>query len=294
MIYKSIIDLIGRTPVLEVEGLYVKLEYFNASGSVKDRAAKWMIEGLESSGRLRLGDTIVEPTSGNTGISLAMIGAAKGYPVVLVMPETMSVERQTVMKAYGAKIILTEGKLGMKGAIETALHLVESEGYVMPSQFDNPDNVRAHEESTAREILEDFKTLDYIVSGIGTGGTISGIGKVLKKERPGVKIIGVEPAESPVLTRNEKGSHGIQGIGAGFIPAILDLNIIDEIKTITTADAKVETKTLAGKGIFLGISSGAAIKAGKDLVKEHPGKTVLVIAPDGGLKYLSTGVYGND
>jgi cysteine synthase A len=291
MIYKSIIDLIGRTPVVEIDGLYVKLEYFNASGSVKDRAAKRMIEGLERSGRLRPGDTIIEPTSGNTGISLAMIGAAKGYPVILVMPETMSVERQTVMKAYGAKIILTEGKLGMKGAIETALRLVESEGYVMPGQFDNPDNVRAHEESTAREILADFEKLDYLVSGIGTGGTISGIGRVLKKERPETVIIGVEPAESPVITRNEKGSHGIQGIGAGFIPAILDLQVIDEVRTVATAEAKSEARKISEKGLFLGISSGAALKVGRDLLRENPGKTVLVIAPDGGLKYLSTGVY---
>lgn len=292
MIYKQISDLIGNTPVLEIKGLYIKLEYLNASGSVKDRAAKWMIEGMEKDGLLKKGDVIVEPTSGNTGISLAMIGAAKGYQVILVMPETMSVERQKVMKAYGAKIILTDGKKGMSGAIEEANRLVKDNGYVMPQQFDNKYNVIAHEESTAQEIIKDFKELDYFVAGIGTGGTISGVGKMLKKHYPNIKIIGVEPLESPFITKAEKGPHGIQGIGAGFIPAILNLNVIDEVKTVSSEDAKTTTKKYAKQGLFLGISAGAAIYVGLELLEKHgKDKKVLVLAPDGGLKYLSTDVF---
>lgn len=292
MIYDKITDLIGNTPVIKLDGLYIKLEAFNASGSVKDRAAKWMIEGLEKRGLLKPGDTIVEPTSGNTGISLAMIGAAKGYKVVLIMPDTMSVERQRVMKAYGAKIILTEGKLGMAGAINEAERMVKEEGCVMPMQFDNPDNVLAHEEGTAQEILKDFPELDFFVAGIGTGGTITGVAKAIKKVYEKVKVIGVEPAESPMITGGYKGSHGIQGIGAGFIPSILDLSLIDEVMTVETKVAQAETRRLSEKGLFLGISSGAAIHAGYELLKKHGiDKKILVIAPDGGLKYLSTGIF---
>lgn len=292
MIYENLLDLIGNTPVVKLDGIYIKLESYNFSGSVKDRPAKWMIEGLEKDGYLTPGKTIVEPTSGNTGISLAMIGAIKGYEVVLVMPDTMSVERQQIMKAYGAKIILTDGKKGMNGAIEEATRLVREKGYVMPSQFENKYNVKAHEESTAKEIINDFKHIDYVVSGIGTGGTITGLGNVLKEKYPDIKIIGVEPSESPVLNGGAKGAHGIQGIGAGFKPDILDLNVVDEVITISTEDAKKEANRLAKKGLFLGISSTAAIKVGYNL-REVVGqdKVILVIAPDSGFKYLSTGIY---
>lgn len=294
MIVKDVLSLIGNTPVIEQDGIFIKLEYLNASGSVKDRAAKWMIEGLEKDGILKPGSVIVEPTSGNTGISLAMIGSVKGYKVVLVMPETMSVERQLVMKAYGAEIVLTEGKKGMAGAIEEANRLVKEKGYVMPGQFDNKYNVLAHEESTAQEIIRDFENLDYLVAGIGTGGTITGLAKVLKNHYPNIKIIGVEPVESPVITQGTKGPHGIQGIGAGFIPSILDLKYIDEVITISTNDAKQETKRIAKHGLFLGISCGAAIKVAYDLLKKvGVNKKILVIAPDGGLKYLSTGVFND-
>jgi cysteine synthase A len=292
MIYENLLDLIGNTPVVKLDGIYIKLESYNFSGSVKDRPAKWMVEGLEKDGILTPGKTIVEPTSGNTGISLAMIGAVKGYEVVLVMPDTMSIERQQIMKAYGAKIILTEGKKGMNGAIEEATRLVREKGYVMPSQFENKYNVKSHEESTAKEILKDFEQVDYIVSGIGTGGTITGLGKILKEKFPEIKIIGVEPSESPVLNGGAKGAHGIQGIGAGFKPDILDMDVVDDVITISTEDAKAEANRLAKKGLFLGISSAAAIKVGynlHDVVGDN--KVILVIAPDNGFKYLSTGVY---
>ncbi|HHU28114.1 TPA: cysteine synthase A [bacterium] len=292
MIYENLLDLIGNTPVVKLDGIYIKLESYNFSGSVKDRPAKWMVEGLEKDGILTPGKTIVEPTSGNTGISLAMIGAVKGYEVVLVMPDTMSIERQQIMKAYGAKIILTEGKKGMNGAIEEATRLVREKGYVMPSQFENKYNVKSHEESTAKEILKDFEQVDYIVSGIGTGGTITGLGKILKEKFPEIKIIGVEPSESPVLNGGAKGAHGIQGIGAGFKPDILDMDVVDDVITISTEDAKAEANRLAKKGLFLGISSAAAIKVGYNLHEVvGDNKVILVIAPDNGFKYLSTGVY---
>lgn len=292
MIYQNILDLIGNTPVVYLDGIFIKLEGYNISGSVKDRPAKWMIEGLEHDRILTKGKTIVEPTSGNTGISLAMIGALKGYEVVLVMPSTMSVERQQVMKAYGAKIILTDGKLGMNGAIEEAKRLVREEGYVMPSQFENKYNVLSHEESTAQEILNDFQHIDYIVSGIGTGGTITGIGNILKKKFPNLKLIGVEPVESAILNGGTKGPHGIQGIGAGFKPDILNMEVVDDVITISTDETKEEAKKLAKKGLFLGISSAAAIKVAynlRQIVGED--KTILAIAPDNGFKYLSTEVF---
>lgn len=292
MIVQNMSELIGNTPVVKYKDLYIKLEYFNASGSVKDRAAKWMIEGMEKDGILKPGDTIVEPTSGNTGISLAMIGASKGYKVVLVMPSTMSKERQDVMKAFGAEIILTDGSLGMSGAIAEANRLVLEENYVMPQQFENKYNVLAHEESTAKEIIKDFKDLDFFVAGIGTGGTITGVSKVIKKYYPNIKIIGVEPAESPIITKGEKGTHKIQGIGAGFVPKILDLDYVDEVVTVSSEFAKNTTVEVAKRGIFLGISSGAAIKVGLDIIEKYGNdKKVLVIAPDGGFKYLSTETY---
>jgi len=292
MIKKNILELIGNTPVVELDGIYLKLEYLNASGSVKDRPAKWMVEGLEKDGILKPESVIVEPTSGNTGISLAMIGAVKGYKVVLVMPDTMSIERRQVMNAYGAELILTDGKKGMNGAIEEAKRLVSEKNYVMPSQFENQYNVLSHQESTAKEIIDDFIDLDYLVCGIGTGGTITGLSKVLKQHYLNLKIIGVEPVESPFITKGEKGPHGIQGIGAGFIPSILNLDYVDEIITISTSDAKEETKRIAQKGLFLGISSGAAIKVGYDLLNSvGKDKKILVITPDGGLKYLSNKIF---
>jgi len=293
MIVKSIDELIGNTPVIYHKGIYIKLEYFNASGSVKDRAAKWMIEGMEKDGRLKKGDTIVEPTSGNTGISLAMIGASKGYKVVLVMPDTMSKERRDMMRAYGAELVLTDGALGMSGAVEEAKRLVKEKGYVMPQQFENEYNVLAHEESTAKEIIKDFKELDYFVAGIGTGGTITGVSKVIKSYYENVKIIGVEPEESPIITKGYKGPHKIQGIGAGFIPKILDLKWVDEVVRVSYTDAKATAQKIAKEGIFLGISSGAAIKVAYDLLEKYPDKKILVIAPDGGLKYLSTETYNS-
>ena len=291
MIYKNIMQLIGNTPVLNFEGLFVKLESFNASGSVKDRAAKWMIEGLETRGILKPGMVIIEPTSGNTGISLAMIGAAKKYKVILVMPDTMTLERRQLMMAYGAELILTEGSKGMKGAIAEAKRLVDEKGYLMPSQFANSDNVLSHEQSTAIEIMNDFTDLDFLVCGIGTGGTITGTAKVLKTHFPNLKVIGVEPEESPLITKNISGPHGIQGIGAGFIPDILDLELIDEVRTIDTISTRKEAKRLAQNGLFLGISSAAAFLVGQSILKENPLCKVLVIAPDGGNKYLSTNIY---
>lgn len=291
MIYSNILQLIGNTPVLNFEGLFVKMESFNASGSVKDRAAKWMIEGLETRGLLKPGMVIIEPTSGNTGISLAMIGAAKKYKVILVMPDTMTLERRQLMMAYGAELILTEGSKGMKGAIAEAKRLVNEKGYLMPSQFANSDNVLSHEQSTAIEIMNDFADLDYLVCGIGTGGTITGTAKVLKNHFPNLKVIGVEPEESPIITKNISGPHGIQGIGAGFIPDILDLKLIDEVRTIDTVSTRKEAKRLAQNGLFLGISSAAAFLVGQSILKKNPLSKVLVIAPDGGNKYLSTNIY---
>lgn len=294
MIINDAIGLIGNTPVVKYQGLYVKLEYLNSTGSVKDRPAKWMIEGLEKDGILKAGNVIVEPTSGNTGISLAMIGAVKGYKVVLVMPETMSLERRQIMNAYGAEIVLTPGEAGMAGSIAEAERLVKEKGYVMPSQFDNYYNVVSHIESTAVEIMNDFEKLDYLVCGIGTGGTITGLSKTLKDKYPNLKVVGVEPTESPVITKGQKGPHSIQGIGAGFIPKILDLALIDEVRTIASQDAIAQTKATAKAGLLLGISAGAAIKVGFDILKEvGQEKNILVIAPDGGLKYLSMGIFND-
>lgn len=292
MIINSAIDLIGNTPVIKYKNIYLKLEYLNSSGSIKDRPAKWMIEGLEKDGLLKPGDVIVEPTSGNTGISLAMIGAVKGYKVVLVMPESMSLERRQVISAYGAEIVLTDAAEGMAGSIKEAERLVKEQGYVMPSQFTNYYNVISHIESTAIEIVNDFEKLDVLVCGIGTGGTISGLSKALKEKFPNLKVVGVEPEESPVISKGEKGAHGIQGIGAGFIPSILDLSLVDEVRTVSSFDAIMQTKATAKEGLLLGISSGAAIKAGLDISNElRNNETILVIAPDGGLKYLSTGIF---
>lgn len=288
MIYTSLADLVGNTPIVAATGIYFKLEQYNPSGSVKDRAVRSMLMGMQERGLLHPGDTIVEPTSGNTGIALAMLGATYGYHIILIMPDTMSIERRQVMLAYGAEVRLTPGSQGMAGSIALAEQLVRENGYKMLDQFNNTDNRAAHRQ-TAKEIIRDMKHLDYVVVGIGTGGTISGIAPFLKSYYPNVQIVGVEPSESPVLTKGQKGSHGIQGIGAGFVPSILQLEGVDRIETVDTESARSTMKALAKQGLFFGISSGAAAHVAYRLLAEHPTATILAIAPDGGLKYLSEG-----
>ncbi len=301
MIYENILDLIGKTPILKLKNLcdeecadiFVKLEKYNLTGSVKDRAALSMIEHAEKDGLLKPGSIIVEPTSGNTGIALAAIGKIKGYKVIIVMPETMSEERRKIIKTYGAELILTEGSKGMNGAISKAMELAKSdEKYFVPQQFINRYNPQKHYETTALEILEDIPDLDAFVAGVGTGGTIVGIGKRLKEEKENIKICAVEPLESPVLSGGQPGSHKIQGIGAGFIPEIYDASFVDEVITVSSEEAfDVVRKVLEKEGIFLGISSGAsicaALKIGKQLGK---GKKVLALSPDGGEKYMSMNI----
>lgn len=303
MIANNIIDLIGETPILKMNNIvekdwsdvYLKLEYFNPAGSVKDRPALYMIEEAEKKGKLKKGSVIVEPTSGNTGIGLAMVGAAKGYKVILVMPDTMSVERRSLLNAYGAEVILTPGEKGMQGSIDKAEELVRNnENYFLPYQFKNPDNPKAHEETTALEILKQMNgDIDVFIAGIGTGGTITGVGKVLKKEIPNVKIIGVEPASSPLLSGGDAGPHKIQGIGANFIPEILDLDLLDGVEKIKDEDAIEMTRRLATKeGVLLGISSGAAAFAALKWAKKlGEGKRIVAIAPDSGERYLSTKIF---
>jgi len=283
MIYNNVLDLVGHTPVVKYENIYIKLEGYNPGGSIKDRAAKYMLIKAMENGSLKKGDTIVEPTSGNTGIGLACLGPSLGLKVVIIMPDSMSVERIKAIKAYGAEVILTDGKLGMKGAIDLANKLVKEKKYHIMGQFDNPDNALAHYETTASEIIDDFKELDYIVCTIGSGGTITGLAKRLKEVYPNIKVIGVEPDESPLLSKGYAGSHRIQGIGANFIPSILDLKLVDKIITVKSDDCFIEMERLAKKGLFLGISSAAAVIAGKTLGKGN----ILVISPDSGLKYLS-------
>ena len=301
MIYSNILDLIGNTPILKLKNLgddqcadiYVKLEKYNLTGSVKDGAALSMIEAAEKAGILKPGSIIVEPTSGNTGIALAAIGKIKGYKVIIIMPETMSEERRKIIKTFGAELILTDGSKGMNGAISKALELAQSdERYFVPQQFENIYNPQKHYETTAVEILKDIPDLDAFVAGVGTGGTIVGIGKRLKKEKNDIKIYAVEPSESPVLSGGKAGPHKIQGIGAGFIPKIYDSTYVDEVITIDSEEAfDMVRKVLEKEGIFLGISSGAsicaALKIGKKLGK---GKKVLAISPDGGEKYMSMGI----
>ncbi len=301
MIYSNIIETIGKTPIVKLNNIidedmaevYVKLEYFNPAGSIKDRAALSMIEAFISEGKLKKGDTIVEPTSGNTGIGAAMIAASQGFKIVLVMPETMSVERRKLLLAYGAEIILTEGSLGMSGAIKKAEELVSKEGYVMLSQFENPDNPKAHRESTALEILEDMKNFDVFVAGVGTGGTISGVGEVLKQKLPNLKIVAVEPYDSAVISGEKASAHKLQGIGAGFIPQNLNLDIIDSIEKVKNEEAFEACRNMAKKeGILVGISSGAALSAALKLAKQlGKGKRILFIAPDSGERYLSMDVF---
>jgi len=300
---RSVLDLIGSTPVVRLRNLpgkddaevWGKLESFNPGGSVKDRICLSMIEAAERDGKLKPGATIVEPTSGNTGIGLALVAAVKGYRLVLTMPDTMSEERRSLLAAYGARLILTPDTKGMGGAIHKAEELLlEHSDYFMPQQFNNPANPEAHRRTTAVELLKQFKRIDAFVSGVGTGGTITGVGEVLKDRMKGVRIYAVEPAASPVLSGNEPGYHKIQGIGAGFIPGVLNTNIYDEVMTVTDEDAALYTRRLAlEEGILVGISSGAAccaaLKVAKILGKGH---VVVTIFADKGENYLSTDIFG--
>lgn len=302
MILNNIYESIGNTPTVKLNNLQedhmaeilVKIESFNPSGSVKDRAALYMVEAAEKDGTLKKGKAIIEPTSGNTGIGLAMIGASKGYRVILVMPDTMSVERRKILKAYGAEIILTDGKLGMSGSVEKAKQLAEENGYFMPGQFSNINNTRAHYETTAREIIRDTdKKLDAFIAGVGTGGTVSGVGKKLKEEIEGIKIVAVEPLESHVLTGGTPGPHKIQGMGANFVPDIFDRNVVDEILQIDAKEAYKYTRLLGEQeGILAGISCGANLAAAIVMAKRlGKGKRVLTILPDTGERYLSTDLF---
>lgn len=302
-VVQSITDLIGDTPLLRLTkvvpagsaGVYVKLESFNVGGSVKDRIALNMIEVAEQEGNLKKGDTIVEPTSGNTGVGLAMIGAAKGYKVLIVMPDTMSTERRKLAQAYGAELLLTPGADGIKASIAKARELAEQPGYFMPLQFENLANPAVHAATTGPEILEAFngEAPDAFVSGVGTGGTLTGAGKVLKNVNPDTKIYAVEPAESPVLSGGDPGSHKIQGIGTGFVPKVLDTILYDEVIKVTSEEAADMTRRLAKEeGLLVGPSSGAAIKAAIDVAKSlKSNQRVVVVAPDNGERYLSTGVF---
>ncbi len=307
-IYTSADQLIGKTPLLElthienVLGLkariLAKLEYFNPAGSVKDRIAKAMIDEAEASGKLKPGSVIIEPTSGNTGIGLAAVAAARGYRIIIVMPETMSVERRQLMKAYGAELVLTEGAKGMKGAIAKAEELAkETPNSFIPGQFVNPANPKAHRETTGPEIYEDTDgAVDIFVAGVGTGGTVTGVGEYLKSKKATVKVVAVEPASSAVLSTGVAGTHKIQGIGAGFVPAVLNTGIYDEIITVENEDAFAIGKLIGkNEGVLVGISSGAAAFAAIELAKrpENEGKTIVVLLPDTGDRYLSTPLFAD-
>lgn len=305
-IYTSADQLVGGTPLLELTNLekelglkariLAKLEYLNPAGSVKDRVAKRMIEDAEARGDLKEGSVIIEPTSGNTGIGLAAIAAAKGYRIIIVMPETMSVERRQLMKAYGAELVLTDGSKGMTGAIEKAKELAkETPGGYVPGQFVNPSNPAAHRETTGPEIYRDTDgEVDYFIAGVGTGGTVTGVGEYLKSQKPEVKVIAVEPASSPVLTTGKGGPHKIQGIGAGFVPDVLNTKVYDEVIPVSNEDAfEYGRKVGRHEGVLVGISSGAAVAAAVEVAKrpESEGKTIVVLLPDTGDRYLSTPLF---
>ena len=306
-IKKTGTELIGGTPLMELTHiekkyglkatLLGKLEYFNATGSVKDRIARKMIEDAEEKGLLKEGSVIIEPTSGNTGIGLASVGTAKGYRVIIVMPETFSIERRKLIRAYGAEIVLSEGSKGMKGAIAKAEELAkEIPGSFIPAQFDNPANWKAHYETTGPEIWKDTDgEVDILVAGVGTGGTITGTGKYLKEQNPEIRVVAVEPASSPVLSGGNAGAHAIQGIGAGFVPAVLDTSVYDEVVTVLNEDA-IATGAEFGKteGLLVGISAGTALWAGIQLAQrpENEGRNIVVILPDSGDRYLSTALFG--
>ena len=307
-IYTSADQLIGKTPLLELTHIekelglkakiLAKLEYFNPAGSVKDRIAKAMIEDAESKGKLKAGSVIIEPTSGNTGIGLASVAAARGYRIIIVMPETMSVERRQLMKAYGAELVLTEGAKGMKGAIAEAERLErETAGGIILGQFVNPANPQAHVDTTGPEIFEDTDgNVDIFVAGVGTGGTVTGVGKYLKSKKSDVKIVAVEPASSPVLSKGTAGAHKIQGIGAGFVPDVLDTTVYDEVIAVENEDAFAYGKLVGKKeGVLVGISSGAAVFAAIELAKreENAGKTIVALLPDTGDRYLSTALFAD-
>ena len=302
-IANSITELIGNTPIVKLNKIvdadsadvYLKLEYFNPGSSVKDRIALAMIEAAEKSGKLQPGGTIIEPTSGNTGIGLAMVAAAKGYRAVFVMPETMSLERRNLLKAYGAQLVLTPGPDGMKGAIKKAQELAKENGYLLLQQFENIANPEIHRKTTGKEIVEQFgdQQLDAFIAGVGTGGTITGTGQVLKEKYPNIKIYAVEPADSPVLSGGKPGPHKIQGIGAGFVPKVLDTDVYDEVIKVTTDQAfESARKASLNEGVLGGISAGAAIYAALQVAKKlGKGKKVLAIVPDNGERYLSTPLY---
>lgn len=301
---ESVLDLIGETPVVRLRRVvpdgaatvWAKLERANPAGSVKDRIGKAMIEAAEEAGELRPGSVIVEPTSGNTGIGLAMVAAVKGYRLILTMPDTMTAERRALLKAYGAELVLTPGDEGMKGAIARAQQMVREHGYFMPQQFMNPANPEGHRRTTAREILEQVGHVDAFVAGIGTGGTITGVGEVMRERLPEALIVAVEPACSPVVSGGQPGKHKIAGIGAGFVPDVLNTGIIDEIMTVEDDDAWEMTRRLAREeGILAGASSGAAAWAAVQVARRlGPGKVVVAILPDTGERYLSTTLFGGD
>ena len=305
-IYTSADQLIGRTPLLELTHMekeenlsarvLAKLEYFNPAGSAKDRVALSMILDAEEKGLLKAGSTIIEPTSGNTGIGLACVAAARGYRTIIFMPDSMSAERQMLMGAYGAELVLTPGKLGMSGAIAKAEELVkEIPGSFIPDQFGNPANSKAHYETTGPEIWADTEgAVDIFVAGVGTGGTITGVGRFLKEKKPGVRVVAVEPHDSPLLSGGKAGPHGLQGIGANFVPAVLDTSVYDEIITVTTQQAYAAARGMGkAEGVLVGISSGAALHAAMELAKreENHGKTIVVLLPDTGDRYLSTDLF---
>lgn len=302
MLFKNALEMIGNTPVLKLNNLvkedmaevYLKLEKYNPGGSVKDRAALGMIERAEDLGLIKEGDTIVEPTSGNTGIALAMIGKLKGYRVIIVMPETMSVERRNMIRAYGAELVLTEGAKGMKGAIAKAQEIAEKEnGFYIPQQFVNEANPNKHYATTAEEIIKDVSDLDVFIAGVGTGGTISGVGKRIKELKADVKVVAVEPEKSPVISGGQPGPHKIQGIGAGFIPDIYQKEYVDEVLTASEEESFEAARLVAKEeGILIGISSGANVAVALKLAKKlGKGKKIVTVAPDGGEKYLSMGLY---